>query len=253
MTTALLDGDTLIYAASSASEYETQWDEWFWTLHADLEEAITKLRDLVHGIEKATECESVIFALSDDDRWRPRVMPTYKGNRKTRKPVVYKALRQYVHETYKTFQRPSLEGDDILGILATHPTIVPGDRIVVAIDKDMKQVPGKHYHYGKDSEIHTITEAEADYFHMYQTLTGDATDGYTGCPGVGPKSAEKILAPFKGPNAFDVKGAWEVVRQEYAKKLLGQEVALMNARVARILRHNEYDFKQKEVILWQPE
>jgi hypothetical protein len=41
--------------------------------------------------------------------------------------------------------------------------------------------------------MHEITEAQADRFHMIQTLTGDVTDGYPGCPGIGPVKAEQIL------------------------------------------------------------
>lgn len=252
MRTALLDGDTLLYASASASEYETQWDTWLWTLHADLDEAITKLEDLVGEIIRRTKVDTVIFALSDDQRWRPSVMPSYKHNRTGRKPIVYKALREYVHEQFRTYQRPTLEGDDVLGILATHPSIIPGEKVVVAIDKDMQQVPGEHFNYKKGTGSE-VTVAAADYFHLFQTLTGDPTDGYPGCPGIGAKKAEVILMPFHKGDTFDVKGAWAAVVAEYQKKLLGEDVALMNARVARILRHNEYDFKKKEVILWQPE
>ena len=38
-----------------------------------------------------------------------------------------------------------------------------------------------------------INEKEANYFHMLQTLTGDPTDGYKGCPNIGKVTAEKIL------------------------------------------------------------
>mgnify|MGYP003316371416 CR=1 FL=1 len=37
-------------------------------------------------------------------------------------------------------------------------------------------------------------EHKADYWHMHQTLTGDVSDNYKGCPTVGAKTASKILA-----------------------------------------------------------
>lgn len=200
----------------------------------------------------------MIVALSDDERFRPKVMPSYKHNRKGRKPIVYAPLRQHVHETMKTYQRPGLEGDDVLGILATHPTLVEGEKVIVAIDKDLKQIPGWHYNYGRREDSY-IGEAEAEWFFFMQCLTGDSTDGYPGCPGIGPKTAEKILAPFYDVDPDDADcsvlaadKAWQAVVKEYEKKGLGLEVALMNARVARILRHTDYDFKNKEVRLWQP-
>jgi DNA polymerase-1 len=148
------------------------------------------------------------------------------------------------------FQRPSLEGDDVLGILATHPALVKGDRIVVSIDKDMNTIPGLHLNYGHargsedwEQHIRVVTEEMADRYHLYQTLTGDSTDGYPGCPGIGPVKAERILA--ESPT-------WSAVVKAYKDAGLGQAVALQNARVARICRHTDYDFKKKEVVLWHP-
>ena len=34
----------------------------------------------------------------------------------------------------------------------------------------------------KDTQVTNISQWEADYNHMMQTLTGDQTDGYAGCP-----------------------------------------------------------------------
>src|SRR5690606_35316533 len=117
----------------------------------------------------------------------------YKMNRAgVRKPVTYKPLRAYVHEKYETYERPRLEGDDVLGMIATNPKMYPGEKIVCAIDKDLKTIPCTLYNYEKQ-ELREITRYEADHFWMMQTLMGDRTDGYPGCPGIGPKKAEKIL------------------------------------------------------------
>jgi DNA polymerase-1 len=43
------------------------------------------------------------------------------------------------------------------------------------------------------------------------------------------------------------------VTSAYASAGLSEDVALMNARVARICRADDYDFTKKEVILWEPE
>jgi len=45
---------------------------------------------------------------------------------------------------------------------------------------------------------------------------------------------------------------WEMIVAAYKAKGLGEEVALQNAQVARILQYTDYNFKAKEVILWQP-
>lgn len=259
---ALIDGDTFIFAATAANEYETQWDDWLWTLHADFDACAEHFNRSLEGVLNDLQADSVIVAITDTANWRKSIMATYKHARvKTRKPVCYKAMREYVAEKYVVYQRPGLEGDDILGILATHPHLVKADeKIIVSLDKDMQTIPGDLCNYGavqkarKDNptlsfieSVRTVTSAEADHYHLMQTLTGDTTDGYPGCPGIGPVKAEKILGDLTGADA------WAAIVTAYEKAGLSEDVALMNAQVARICRHTEYDFKKAEVIPWQPE
>jgi len=137
-----------------------------------------------------------------------------------------------------------LEADDLLGITATSSK---EDCIIVSEDKDLKTIPCKIYNPAKDNKIHTITEFEADYNHMLQTLCGDAVDGYSGCPSIGPKTAEKILAECQ--TSADL---WDATLATFKKKKLSEEVALIQAQVARICRASEYNFETKEVIPWTP-
>lgn len=254
--TALIDADTLIYEAALGAERPIDWGNGLWTLHAFLPEAISHFHDLLEAIKAETGATRLILALSDGDdqgRWRNKVMPSYKSKRKrVRRPVVYAPLRAYCHEAYETFERPTLEGDDVLGILATHPVLVKGEKLVVSIDKDLKTIPGQHYNYGR-KEFFRVTEGDADYSHLFQTLTGDTTDGYPGCPGIGKVTAARLLEPCLGDDGtFSTMNGWKIIVAEYKKAGLSEEVALMNARVARICRHTDYDFNTKEVVLWTP-
>ena len=88
-----------------------------------------------------------------------------------------------------------------------------------------------------------MDNSAADRFHLYQTLVGDQTDNYKGCPGVGPVKAETAL----GANP-----TWASVVGCYEKAGLTEEDALVQARVARILRHGEYNKMTCEVKLWTP-
>lgn len=255
--TALIDGDTIVFAASSSTERPIQWDEWTWTLHGDAAEACGIFDATIKRIREQLDADKVVIALSDSQRWRTAVMPTYKHNRTGgRKPVTYGAVREHVQEHYETFLRPGLEGDDVLGILATSKTLYAGaEKIIVAIDKDMKTIPGLHFNYEKGSsyrDVFTVTQAQADYNHLFQTLTGDVTDGYPGCKGIGPKKAEAILAPYWIGDSFLGSVAWGSVLNTYEAAGLTEADALMNARVARICRASDYNFKTKEVILWNP-
>lgn len=255
--TALIDGDTLIFAASSATQYDTQFDPQTYILWGNLSEAQSILSREIRKIEEDLGADETIVALSHELRFRPSVMPDYKSNRSgSRKPVTYHALRQWVRETYRTYEKPYLEGDDVLGILATHPKVVTGEKIIVAIDKDLNTIPGPHYNYANE-EFYEVSEEEADLFFLKQALMGDTTDGYKGCPGVGPKTADKILQA-EIDRCTDlgtyptIQDFWSVIVQTYESKGLTEEDALMNARVARICRCRDYDYQKNEVILWTP-
>lgn len=270
MKTALIDGDIFIYQAASANEYEAQWSTWLWSLHADLDAAIRQFDDTISAVRDAVEADAVVIALTDTSNWRKTVMPSYKHHRvKTRKPVIYQAMREYAQEKYKTFLRPTLEGDDVLGILATHDHLIKGEKIVCSIDKDMRTIPGLHYNTNTQ-KTSLVSVEQADYQHMLQTLTGDTTDGYPGAPGFGPVKAEKLLqagcilvprertvrtGALKGTTKIDwtpgpAGSMWDVVVSAYRSVGLGEAAALANARVARILRTEDYDFTNKEVKLW---
>lgn len=83
---------------------------------------------------------------------------------------------------------------------------------------------------------------------MYQTLVGDTVDGYSGCKGIGDKTARKILGEV---GEHSLSEMWQAVINTYKSKGYTEDDALLNARMARILRAEDYDFKNKEVKLWQ--
>ena len=91
---------------------------------------------------------------------------------------------------------------------------------------------------------------------MVQTLTGDQTDGYKGCPAVGSVTAAKILqkaidegTPWANEEDL-MRLYWKHVVMAYIKAGLNEEVAIQQARLARILRHGEYE--NGKVQLWNP-
>lgn len=249
-TTALvIDGDIFLWEACLGSEYSCHWGDDLWTLHADEREAKQRLDTTIASLKEKLESDRIRVALTGDENWRKEVLPTYKANRKkTRKPVVYHALKQYVRETYKTVEINRLEADDICGLLmGKRMWRTPCEKILISTDKDLKQIPGLHYNPGKPEEgISEVSELDGHYNFMYQTLTGDAVDGYSGCPKVGPKTAERILSQA------DPSEYWTLVLEAYEGAGLTEEDALQQARVARIMREGDYDHKTNEVNLWTP-
>lgn len=253
----LIDADILVYQVATSVEVPIDWGDDLWTLHSNFGEAKDKIDGMIADIKESLDVDSVhrlVFALTTTQmNFRKNVYAKYKSNRKAvRKPLVWKPLRDYLKQNFVVFEKDNLEGDDCLGILATKSgpvvkgTAAGDERIIVSIDKDFKTIPCAYYHM-KDREIRHISEGEADRYFMTQTLTGDTTDGYPGCPGIGPKSAEKVLE-----GCTTIAEMWPKVVEAYKAKGLGEGVAIQMARCARILRASDYDFKNKKPILWGP-
>ncbi len=237
------DADIPLYQAASSAEFEMDWGEDIWSLSTDLAEAKDIFRQQVDNIKKKTGVSQAVFCLTDPHHnFRKDVYPSYKsGRKKTRKPLGYKALCEWLAEEEETIRKPGLEADDVCGLLSTQPKN-KDNCIVVSNDKDLMTIPGLLYRPMND-ELLTITEPEADKYFYTQCLTGDATDGYPGVPGIGPKKAEAILGS---------RPAWSAVEQAYIKAGLTKDDALQQARLARILRWSEWDESKGEMILWHP-
>jgi DNA polymerase-1 len=248
----LLDADVIAYSAASACEVATHWGDGYWTWHVEENEVKDSVRAQIEQTMDELDGDSYKLCLTDSlGNFRRSVLPTYKGNRASvKKPIVLKEIKQWMIDELDAYYRPGLEGDDCMGILATVKS--KDERVIVSIDKDMKTIPGLFCRNTKGCwEITEVSEDEADYWHLYQTLTGDTTDGYTGCPGIGPKKAEAIL--FGGSASWETNAQmWAAVVKAFDKAGLGDEEALVQARVARILRASDYNFKTKEPILWTP-
>ena len=242
-TTLLIDGDVLAYNAANGEQRVTDWGEGVTSCAmGSLEDGI---RDVLAACERYTEklhADRFVICLTHPTQFRKALLPTYKANR-GEKPLLVDPIRDYLVEHHGAVRRPQLEGDDVMGIYATHASLIPGNKIIVSIDKDMRQIPGTLFMPHKD-EFSKISPEEADYFHLLQTLTGDPTDNYKGCPGIGPVKGRAILAQDGDP--------WDLIVAAYEAKGLTEADALVQARVARILRNTDFNFKTKEPILWTP-
>lgn len=236
----LIDADILVYKAVASTEQEIEWEPDVWTIQTDLKDSHEAFEQQLNTILTAVGSKSNYkLCFSDSKNFRKDLDPTYKANRASlRKPVGFKAFREQVVEKYPSFSQPGLEADDCLGILATK--FIAKSPIIVSDDKDLMQIPGKHLVNGA---IVSVSKEEGDYLHMKQTLTGDAVDGYPGCPGIGPKTAEKLLADGNH---------WEAVIKAYTKAGLTEADALLQARLARILQVEDWDEKKRKPILWNP-
>lgn len=243
MTQLLIDADLLLYKAVAAAEYEADWGDGVIVASTNIEQAQDMFVSQLRSITDALSSTDIVLVTTGSDNFRYGLTPDYKSNRKgNRKPLGFLTLSKWLLENYpdRAISKNVLEADDYIGILATTPGSV--DRIVVSEDKDLQTIPCTLYRQG---ELREISAEEADRFWFYQTLIGDPADGYKGCPGIGPVKAEKILSK---PG-----DTWVNVKLAYISAGLTEEDAVLQARLARILRYDDWDSKNQRPILWTPQ
>ena len=234
----LIDADYIVYKSCAAAETEIDFSDDVILVTSNFSDALSATnKELTKIRGKFGRASDVILFFSDTKNFRKKILPEYKGHRNRKKPCGYKRVINKLKTEFEVIIMPELEADDAMGIYATQN---PGN-IIVSPDKDMRQIPGTIYNL---DETFTITPEQGAAWHLTQTLAGDQTDGYGGVPGIGVKRAETL---------FKKKGySWKTVIEAFKEKDLTEKDALTNARLARILTKEDYDFKQRNVRLWTP-
>ena len=237
----LIDADIVAYRACAAAERETEWEEDVWTITCDHKEAMISFDDQIEYLVDAAHASSYSLCFSSSDNFRKALYPAYKANRASRKPVGYKHFVQKISARNEGLivTKPTLEADDCIGILATTPS-QGREMIIWSADKDLMQIPGLHL---VDGAVVKTSSPGTDMWFYTQVLTGDTTDNYPGCPGIGPKKAADIL---------NKELSWTSVVNAYLKAGLTEEDALLQARMARILQASDWNKAKQEVIPWKP-
>ena len=234
----LIDADFIVYKNCAAAESEVDFGNDVILVTSNFSDAYSATkRELTRIQDKFGSFSTLILFFSDSTNFRKKILPEYKGHRNRKKPCGYKRIIEALKKEYKVIIKPTLEADDSMGIYATK---YPGN-CIVSPDKDMRQIPGQLYNF---DEVLTVSKEEGAKWHLIQTCSGDQTDGYSGIPGIGVKRAEAL---------FEEHGySWKTVLKAFIDKGLTEEDALTNARLARILTTDDYDFKKREPILWTP-
>jgi len=285
----LIDADILVYQACSGLEIEVLLGNsltYVSDFHSILVCIDDMLQDMVdnmtvhfsHVIPAGTRVH-LVFCFSDNKQTsiRKELCPTYKGTRQSvrKKPLGYFHVLDHLTGTgpvfnprlYDTFHGTlaKMEGDDVLGILATsmiNSQLKNTSVFVATEDKDLltlalpveqmdmrgrprssalKELAGKH---------NLPLPFSPMLFHMIQTVMGDRTDGYAGFRGYGEVKTLKFLsnayAEYAG-NAFDFtkNNAWKDWYEFMWNKiyLLGADIGMteeeitLQARLAWITQH----------------
>ena len=234
----LCDADFIVYKCTAAAESEIDFGDDVIVVTSTFKDAYSCVkRELNRIANKFGSFDEMILFFSDSKNFRKDIQADYKGHRNRKKPCGYRRVINKLSEEYSVIRMPTLEADDAMGIYATKNT----GNIIVSPDKDMKQIPGMLWNF---DESFTITKEEGAKWHLIQSLAGDNTDGYAGVPGIGVKRATAL---------FEEKGySWKTVVDAFKEKDLSEDVALTNARLARILTTEDYDHEKMEPIPWSP-
>ena len=234
----LIDADFIVYKCCAAAESEIDFGDDVIVVTSSFKEAYSCVkRELKKIADKFGSFDDLILFFSDSKNFRKSIEKSYKGHRNRKKPCGYRRVINKLTKEFEVIRMPQLEADDSMGIYSTKNL----GNIIVSPDKDMRQIPGMLYNF---EESTLIKPEDGAKWHLIQTMAGDNTDGYSGVPGIGVKRAVAM---------FEDKGySWKTVVEAFKEKDSSEEIALMNARLARILTTEDYDDEKAEPILWNP-
>ena len=139
--------------------------------------------------------------------------PNYKGNRKET-PDIFVPQIPLIHEVIEalqipTLQVPGVEADDVIATLAVRAAADGIDVIIVTGDRDSYQLvsdPHVKVLYNRRGVSDYVLYDEAGIFERtgvtpaqypeYAALRGDPSDNLPGVPGIGEKTAAKLIATY---------------------------------------------------------
>jgi DNA polymerase-1 len=177
--------------------------------------------------------------------FRTEIYPEYKANRAAM-PDDLRMQMEPIREVVRAFnittlELPGYEADDIIGALAGRFASQGGKVVVVTGDKDLMQIVTDRVTLldtmkGKESRIADVIErfgVGPELVIDILGLAGDSSDNIPGVPGIGEKTATKLILEFGSldnllARADDVKGKNGDRLREY------REQALLSRRLATI-------------------
>jgi DNA polymerase-1 len=156
---------------------------------------------------------AMVIDSGDETVFRRDFYPEYKANRQKRpddfEPQEQRILRIVQDAGVPIFAKPRFEADDLIATMAKRLCGQGFETFIVSKDKDLRQVVNdctKLYDVQGDEVIDVAAmEQKVGYTPLeaieIQTLTGDAIDNVPGIPGVGEKTACKLVKKYGSADA----------------------------------------------------
>ncbi|XID75341.1 DNA polymerase I [Alkanindiges sp. WGS2144] len=167
--------------------------------------ALSALQKLMRRIQPTHM--AVVFD-TPEPTFRHKLSPDYKGDRPSMPPELAEQI-PYLHAVIRALgipllTLPGVEADDLMGTL-TKRACQQGHHVLISTgDKDMAQLVNDCVNLEDSFRDRLLdTQGVFDKFGVwphqivdYLTLMGDASDGIKGIPGVGTKTAAKLLQEY---------------------------------------------------------
>ena len=198
---------------------------------------------------------AVAFAVDAPVRtFRRERFEEYKAGR-ARAPSDLVLQLQRLPELYAAFGFPAFcvpgfEADDVLATLATRLHAEEKSVLIVSGDRDMLQLVNERarvWFAGARGKAATVFDPAAiqerfglpaDKLPSYAALVGDASDNLEGAPGIGPKTAAKLILEFgsvaelvRRIDSVEPEKVRESLRASAERLLLNEELTQLRADV----------------------
>ena len=256
----LLDGNSLTYRA-------------FFALPTDMATASGQVTNAVYGFTsmlvnliKDHRPDRLVVAFDRPERtFRHDLVPAYKATR-SEAPDILRQQMGLVRKLVETMrvpvvEAPGFEADDVLATLATQAAAAGDEVIVVTGDRDAYQLVEDPYIrvlYNRrgvsdyvlydEAGIMSRTGVTPRQYPQFAALRGDPSDNLPGIPGVGEKTAAKLI------NAYgDLDNLYahldDLTPRLRDALVAGHESVLSNARATPLVRDLPISFDPDEAAL----
>jgi DNA polymerase I len=210
---------------------------------------------------------AVVFDLNIPT-FRHEMFDAYKANRDEMPEDLRKSI-PYIRNIIEAYHIPILEkagfeADDVIGTLAKKAETMGYTTYMMTPDKDYAQLVSENIFMYKPSrggeapEIWGIPEVRENFMvdEPWQVidvlgLMGDTADNIPGCPGIGPKTAMKLVSTYKSvdglyQNIDDLKGKMKENLLEFEKQVR------MSRELAKIILDVPVDFDEDKLVMEDP-
>ena len=210
---------------------------------------------------------AVVFDLNVPT-FRHEMFEAYKANREVMPEDLQKSI-PYIRKIIEAYNIPILEkagfeADDVIGTLAKKAETMGYTTYMMTPDKDYAQLVSEHIFMYKPSrggeapEVWGIPEVKENFEvdEPWQVidvlgLMGDTADNIPGCPGVGPKTAMKLVSTYKS-----VDGLYQHINEQKGKlkeNLIEHEQQVrMSRKLAEIILDVPVDFAEDKLVMEEP-